>query len=63
MRIDDYLELVVVLELDSMVIHEGFLEDVEGTHVKITNGSEVWIIPRTEIAKITPIVPKRFKMK
>ncbi|MGO4543214.1 hypothetical protein AB4Z29_00240 [Paenibacillus sp. 2TAB23] len=61
MRIDDYLGLVVVLELDTMVTHEGYLEDAEGTHVKVSNGSEVWVIPNEEIVKITPILPKRFK--
>ncbi|MGM0882615.1 MAG: hypothetical protein ACQEXQ_16430 [Bacillota bacterium] len=55
MRIDDYIGLVVVLELDTMAKHEGVLEDAEGTHVKITNGAEVWVIPRHEIVKITPI--------
>ncbi|WP_138751842.1 hypothetical protein [Paenibacillus sinopodophylli] len=61
MRIDDFFDCVVVLELDTMVTHEGYLEDAEGTHVKISNGSEVWVIPREEIVKITPVFPKRFK--
>lgn len=60
MNIDDYIGLVVVLELDTMMTHEGYLEDAEGTHVKISNGAEVWVIPRNEIVKITPIQPKRF---
>lgn len=61
MWIDEYLELVVVLELETMATHEGYLEDAEGSHVKISNSSEVWVIPRQEIVKITPILPKRFK--
>jgi hypothetical protein len=55
MRIDDYLGLVVVVELDTTTIHEGVLEDAEGTHVKVINGAETWVIPRNEIVKITPV--------
>ncbi len=44
-----------------MVQHEGYLEDAEGTHVKILNDSEVWVIPNEDFVKITPIFPKRFK--
>ncbi|MEV5027382.1 hypothetical protein [Paenibacillus sp. LPE1-1-1.1] len=61
MRFDDYLELVVVLELDTMTTHEDYLNDAEGNHVKISNSSEVWVIPKEEIVKINPILPKRFK--
>ncbi|OMF35281.1 hypothetical protein BK133_11295 [Paenibacillus sp. FSL H8-0548] len=63
MHIDDYIGLVVVLELDTMMTHEGFLEDAEGTHVKISNGEDVWVIPRNEILKITPIRAKKFMLK
>lgn len=63
MRIDDYLGLVVVVELDTTAIHEGVLEDVEGTHVKVINGAETWVIPRNEIAKITPVRTIGFTLK
>ncbi|RCW41674.1 hypothetical protein [Paenibacillus prosopidis] len=63
MRIDDYLGLVVVVELDTTAIHEGVLEDAEGTHVKVINGAETWVIPRNEIAKITPVRTIGFKLK
>lgn len=61
MRINDYIGRVAIVELDTMATHEGMIEDAEGTHIKITNGSEVWVLPRHEIVKITPIQPMRFK--
>lgn len=44
MNIDDYIDLVVIVELDTGAKHEGVLEEsnVFG-YVKITNGAEVFI--------------------
>ncbi len=64
MNIDDYVGLVVVVELDTGATHEGVLKEssVYG-YVKIINGSEMFQLPRKEIAKITPVQPKQFKLK
>ncbi|MGI2294200.1 hypothetical protein [Paenibacillus sp. GXUN7292] len=63
MIIDDYIGLVVVVELDTGATHEGVLEEsqVYG-YVKIINGSEMFQLPRKEIVDIKPIAGVRFKL-
>lgn len=53
----------MIVELDTTIIHEGVLEDVESTHVKVINGAETWVIPRYEIVKITLVRTIGFTLK
>ncbi|MEV5024782.1 hypothetical protein [Paenibacillus sp. LPE1-1-1.1] len=67
MRIDDYVGLVVIVELDTSETYEGFLElveDAEGAgYVKVVNAESIKWIPRDEVYKITPIPSKNLIIK
>lgn len=66
-RIDDYIGMVVVVELDTAVTHEGVLELVDDPeitgYVKITSGAEFWVLPRHEIIDVRPVRGMGFKLK
>ncbi|MGO4540396.1 hypothetical protein [Paenibacillus sp. 2TAB19] len=65
--IDEYVGLVVIVELDTTELLEGLFEKIEDTEItdcyKIRNGSEVWIVPRHVIANVTPVSSFGFTMK
>lgn len=67
MRIDDYVGLVVIVELDTSETYEGFLEVVEDPdgagYVKVVNADSIKWIPRDDVFKITPIRSKKFIIK
>ncbi len=61
--INEYLDKVVVVELETGAKHEGVLEEAEEGYVKVINGSEVFFLPRHEIVNIEPVIGFGFTYK
>ncbi|MDQ0114338.1 hypothetical protein [Paenibacillus harenae] len=65
-NVDEYIGLVVIVELDTTEKLEGLLEKIEDEEItdcyKVRNGSEAWIVPRHTIARVTPIPVHGFRL-